>query len=47
VATLVSSAGEIGVDSLGEAVQVQTFNSAGTATDAGLTLVVFDPSSTG
>jgi hypothetical protein len=47
VATLVSSAGEIGVDSLGGAVQVQTFNSAGAVADAALTLVVFDSSSTG
>jgi hypothetical protein len=47
VATLVSSAGEIAVDSLGGGVQVQTFNSAGAAADGGLTLVVFDSSLTG
>ena len=47
VATLVSSAGEIGVDTFGGAVQVQTFSSAGAAADVDSALVVFDSSTTG
>jgi hypothetical protein len=47
VATLVSSAGEIGVDSFGGGVIVDTFNSTGVAADIDLSLVVFDSSATG
>jgi hypothetical protein len=47
VATLVSTAGEIGVDTFGGAVAVDTFNSVGVATDLDLALVVFDSSTTG
>jgi hypothetical protein len=39
--------GEIAVDSLGGAVQVQTYSSTGAPTDGAFTVVVFDSSATG
>jgi hypothetical protein len=47
VASLVGNAGEIDVSSVGGGVIVETYNSAGAATDSALTLVVFDSSTTG
>jgi hypothetical protein len=47
VATLVSSAGEISVDTFGGGIVVDTFTSAGAAADVDLSLVVFDSSTTG
>ena len=47
VATLVSTAGEIAVDTFSPAVQVQTFNSTGMPADVDSALVVFDSSPSG
>jgi hypothetical protein len=47
VATLVSSTGEISVDTFGGGIVVDTFTSAGAAADVDLSLVVFDSSTTG
>jgi hypothetical protein len=47
VASLIGTAGEIQVGSVGGGVNVQTYSSAGAAADAPVTLVVFDSSTTG